>query len=458
VPSSSSVPWRCAVACSLVAGLGAVAGPGCDGAVTLTVAGDLPVPDGVDAICVAVADRAPAGGQFGRVYQLTGDLAGLPQTLAVSPGSASSAEAWVRGYRAGEEVARDRTVLDFGGDATLRLDRCRPGRAGTPSVAATDPGDATRIVPSLGRGGAVVVALGAAGGRVVDASGGGLAELGTLTPDGAVVDAVAFDADGDCDDDLVIATDAGPPHLWLRGQTDFTDAGAVAASAVRAVAAGDVDGDGDMDLVVGAGADLELLRNDGAGRFTVDPAAFGGGAQVSDVTALALGDIDGDGHADLVVGQGDAAAQPLRALLGDGAGFTVASGVLPAVSLRVARARLVDADGDGDLDAVLVLADEPPRLYVNRDGRLEDQSYVRLPQPAPIAAAVAIARWDDDCAPDLAVAATAATDLARGADTGAFTDEAQVPAAADAAFVDLDDDGAIDLVTAGPGGVAWVRR
>ena len=71
---------------------------------------------------------------------------------------------------------------------------------------------------------------------------------------------------------------------------------------------------------------------------------------------------------------------------------------------------------------------------------------------------MAIATWDDDCAPDLAQAEGDAVHLARGADGGAFTADGTVPAAGDAAFVDLDDDGVADLVTAGAGGVAWVRR
>jgi hypothetical protein len=428
---------------------------GCDAAVTLTVAGDLPVPAGVDAMCVGVADHDARGGQFGRVYPLTS----LPQTLAVKPGRAHAADAWVRGYRGGVVVARDAARMDFGGDVTLRLDACHRGRAGTAAVVATDPTAAARVVGSMGQGGAVAIAVGAAGARVLDADGGALVTPATFTPGAAPVDVIALDADGDCDDDVVIATDTQPPHLWIRGATDFADAGPIGTSPVRALAAADVDGDGDQDLITGAGGVLALYRNDGGGRFTKDPAAFGaGGGGATDVTTLAAGDLDGDGHADLVVGQGDAAPARLYALLGDGAGFASSAGVLPAVSVRAARATLVDADGDGDLDLVLALAGGPVRLYVNRAGVLEDQSFVRLPQPAPTAAAAAITTWDDDCAPDLALAASDMTTLARGADGGAFTADGSAPAASDLVFVDLDDDGAPDLVTAGPSGVAWVRR
>ena len=72
---------------------------GCHGAVTVDIASDRPIPQGLDAMCVGVADRASSGGHFGRQYQLEGKLATLPQSLRVEPGGASAALAWVRGAR-----------------------------------------------------------------------------------------------------------------------------------------------------------------------------------------------------------------------------------------------------------------------------------------------------------------------------------------------------------------------
>ncbi|MBA3394675.1 MAG: hypothetical protein H0T89_18660, partial [Deltaproteobacteria bacterium] len=70
---------------------------GCGDAVMLEIDGDRPVPQGLDAICVGVADTRESGGQFGRAYRLNGKLASLPQTLRLEPGGTDSALAWVRG-------------------------------------------------------------------------------------------------------------------------------------------------------------------------------------------------------------------------------------------------------------------------------------------------------------------------------------------------------------------------
>ncbi|MCB9564049.1 MAG: VCBS repeat-containing protein [Kofleriaceae bacterium] len=432
---------------------------GCGDAVLLTVTGDRAVPAELDAICLAVADRDPAGGAFGRMYRLEGDLGRLPQTLAVQPGGASSAEAWVRGFRGGVEVAADRAGVDFGGDVSLRLDRCAPGGSAAPVAAdPVGPGDA-RLAVSMGRGGARVVAVGAGGAAWIDADGGALVATDLALPAGRGV--IAFDADGDCDDDVLVWTDA-EVRLFHRGVTDLDDGEVIASEAIRAAAAADVDRDGDVDLLLGGGATLRLYRNDG-GHFTADATAIPGGA-ASDVTALALGDLDGDGNPDVVVGQGDAAGAPPRALLADASGqgvFALAPAILPDVALQVRDLALADVDGDGDLDLGVALAGAPVRLYVNRGGRLEDQSFVRLPQPAPEGASLAIADWTGDCKPDLAVAVPAGSVLWRGEQVGttdAFTADAAAAGASAVRYLDLDDDGRRDLVLATPGGVTWLRR
>lgn len=105
---------------------------------------------------------------------------------------------------------------------------------------------------------------------------------------------------------------------------------------------GDLDGDGDLDLVVGSsGGDADQrFVGDGAGGWS--PAQAFGSADTFD---LALGDLDGDGDLDLVV----AANGPNQAWFNDGSGDLVDSG--QAMGSADSRAvELADFDSDGDLD------------------------------------------------------------------------------------------------------------
>lgn len=432
---------------------------GCSDAITLEIAGDRPVPAGLDAICVGVADASPGGGHFGRAYRLEGALAKLPQTLRVEAGGADSAYAWVRADRGGLTELTVGADIDFADDVTLSLDKCLRGKSGAPAAvgAATGPA-AARLAVSHGAGGTLVLAIGS-GASALDAKSGALIELAVpAVRAGKIVALVAADLDGDCDDDVIVATDGAPPALWRRDGTAFSEVGSLGNTTISAVAAADVDRDGDLDLVTGGGGTLALWRNDGGGTFATDPAALAANGRVTAVSALALGDLDGDGNPELVVGQ---AAAPLRAWLGDPGGtgsFLPADAAVPPVPLDVVRLSFADADGDFDPDLAVAVKGAPMRLYIDREGRLEDQSFVRLPQPAAQASAIAIGGWDDGCEPDAVVAAATGGASLRGTPTGMFASEAAVPAATDAVLADIDDDGDLDALLAGAEGVTWLAR
>lgn len=440
----------------------------------VTVRGDLAIPAELDGVCLAISDRNPGGGEFARFYT---EIDSLPQTLTVEPGSAASAEARARGYLGGVEVARARRTFDFGGGVEVGLDlvRCPGADRGAPEIAGQIAAEVgTRVGVSYGRGGSMVVAVNVDSAAVYRAGGSGLAladeVVMPVAPALATPRAVVpFDADGDCDDDVLLLYADAAPVLWRR---DGADAFAVAETAFEgaglqaevAAAAADVDGDGDLDLVFGRGGALRLLRNDGAGRFQPDGAAIQAGA-ATDVTALAMGDVDGDGHVDLVVGQGDLAAAPNRVLLNDAAGtgsFEVAAAGLPELPLQTRALALADANGDGFLDLLVGAVGTHVRLYVNRgDGRLEDRSFVTLPGLDPIdATSVAAGDWDGDCLRDLVIAGSGGLQSWRGSDTGVFVDEPFALAEGDAVqLADVDDDGDRDLLVAGgAGGLTWVRR
>ena len=447
--SSAAVVARLALAAA------ALAAGGCGGGVTVTVDGDRAVPAELDALCLGVADRAAGGGSFGRTYLLEERLAGLPQTLAVEPGAADAATAWARGYRGGVAVASDRADLDFDGDVTLRLDRCPRAASGAAERAGGVAGAASALAASQGQGGTLVVAVASGGAQVVDVDGDGGALVAEDAPALAGDAVLAVDADRDCDDDLAIAA-GGAVTVWRRDGRGFT-AGARLDGAARALAAADVDHDGDQDLITAGGATATLWLGDGAGGFTAAAAgALAVGGALTAASALATGDLDGDGHADLVIGQ---ASGPPRVFLGDQAGAGVlvpAPAVLPPVALDVRALVIADLDGDGDADLVAAVAGGPARLFVNRGGLLEQQGFVRLPD-SPAGGALAAGDWDGDCAADLVVAG-GATMLLRGGADGVFAREAEVAGATAALLVDVDDDGDPDLVTSSASEVAWYRR
>jgi hypothetical protein len=271
------------------------------------------------------------------------------------------------------------------------------------AVAGAMPLADARPVFALGWRRPSVIAWSAGTARVLA---GGLDERGTFAA-GDLVAAIAFDADGDCDDDILIAHAGGPPALWLRdGDDGHAELAGAVGSQAAALAAADVDGDGDLDLATGAGATLAIHKNDGTGRFSEDAVAIPAGL-AADVTALAFADVNGDGGVDLIVGQGGSGTDHPNLLLvndGSASGRFTPSTAAPATPGRTVALAAGDADADGDADVVVARAGQPLRLWINRgDGRLEDRSFVRLPNVDPLdAVSVAMGVLDGGCLPHLA--------------------------------------------------------
>jgi hypothetical protein len=158
--------------------------------------------------------------------------------------------------------------------------------------------------------------------------------------------------------------------------------------------AGDVDGDGDADVVLGhLGAPIELLLNDGTGRFGAAPSgSIPATATDRRWTRVELVDVIGGGAPDLVL-LGDQFNDRSILLQNDGDGrFTEVVGALPAEPFGAhaigTAVRAMDLDGDDRTDLVLAFTKSDPsyrgrwlQVLVNDgDGTFTDETASRLPQ------------------------------------------------------------------------------
>jgi len=167
---------------------------------------------------------------------------------------------------------------------------------------------------------------------------------------------VLGDIDGDSDLDLIESNRLDEVSLvWLNdGAGLFTDSGqSLGDNETFGVVLGDIDGDGDLDLVEGTLSFFtnnsdSVWINDGSGLFSDSGQDHG----ASFTASLALGDVDNDGDLDLIKGLGPIAGDSNTIWLNDGSGtFTDSAENFGGFNYTTALA-LGDLDGDGDLDVV----------------------------------------------------------------------------------------------------------
>ncbi|HEV8382589.1 MAG TPA: FG-GAP-like repeat-containing protein [Gemmatimonadales bacterium] len=172
-------------------------------------------------------------------------------------------------------------------------------------------------------------------------------------------DAAFGDFDDDGRTDVFVASETGGDALFHNdGVRGFTATGAGIGFRSSAVAVGDYDNDGALDVLVVGPTGGILWRNDGSGKLT-EAQRLPGGA------AAAFLDYDNDGWLDLVI------TGPRGTVLfhNDGRGRLVdTSRLLPAAVQRDSIGPLLVADVDGDGDADIVLGDARGVHLLRNDG------------------------------------------------------------------------------------------
>jgi hypothetical protein len=208
----------------------------------------------------------------------------------------------------------------------------------------------------------------------------------------------------------------GPPYpggqngLYLSSTTShqLVDATATLPQALRGnhgTSIGDINGDGYPDILVNAlnettGHAEDLLVNDGTGHFVSSPsllpAMLRSPANAAGHTWSMIGDLNGDGAADIVLGTWDVNGSPSMVLLNDGHGsFANATPIaLPrsGVNLEaVVGIETIDLNGDALPDLVLSITNggDTSSFYAvpylqflvnDGNGHFHDETQARFPQ------------------------------------------------------------------------------
>jgi hypothetical protein len=321
--------------------------------------GAMCLPDVTDRTCVADPALSSDGAMFATTADLNGD--GAPDVVA-----SNQADTWVELSGA---TGFTRTSIgpsggpvwlgDVNGDGVLDA-----VATGTP-VGSTQPGVTVAVAKGLGQG-----VFGPFVSMVVSA-------------DEKVTGAIALaDVDGDRLADLVVGVQrvgpgatfvSSPPTLALRlyrGSPTGLVATAVESTLTPAdtackvndnlvwdwvTATGDFDGDGTADAAIADCSGVEVaLANPGKATFGAKASSGFGlppsrGPADTRVYSLAIHDVDGDGHADLVAARSDG-----RLALWHGAGDGTLAGVVALAALADLPWRVFAADinGDGCTDIV----------------------------------------------------------------------------------------------------------
>lgn len=219
------------------------------------------------------------------------------------------------------------------------------------------------------------------------------------------------------------------------------------------LALGDLDGDGDLDALIGNYyTPNQLLLNDGSGFFTDQSATGLPGAPSDKTHGVALGDVDVDGDLDVAIGN---LSQQSMLWLNNGAAVfsdVTATAMPPDASDETQDLAFADVDGDGDLDLVTANRGGTSRVMGNDGGGVFAMVAGAIPADTDETYALAMGDVDLDGAVDLVLGNFGSQDrLLLGDGSGGFADVTALHMPVDVAWTrdlalgDLDGDGDLDL-------------
>jgi hypothetical protein len=211
------------------------------------------------------------------------------------------------------------------------------------------------------------------------------------------------DLDGDGDADLLVGSKLDPSVLTAGRLYRFDNVGTAAEPAFELVdtlalmegyhlapTLADLDADGDLDLLLGSwNDDIRYFRNDGTA-LEADFVPVGEGAiaelpRGSHATP-GLGDLDGDGDLDLLVGESSGEINQYRNVgsPADPRFELVTEGAWDIDVGRRSVPLLQDLDGDGDLDLLVGREDPGAAIYLNEGSATDPRFEPAGDLPAPL--------------------------------------------------------------------------
>ncbi|MDD3905132.1 MAG: FG-GAP-like repeat-containing protein, partial [Candidatus Omnitrophica bacterium] len=231
----------------------------------------------------------------------------------------------------------------------------------------------------------------------------------------------------------------------------------------------DIDGDNDIDLLVvdTTSGKLYILTNNASGVFTNETSAripslvYSNATHITDVK---FGDINNDGYPEIVIAYSASEGQSARLLINSGTGtFTdMTSADLPMLTGDVSALDIGDANGDGYADIVVASRDSSDALLINNgSGVFTRDTAFALPVVIDGSSDIRFCDVNNDGALDIITTNNEIVSVSElrnriyvNNGSGIFTDatETLLPADSDYSEVldvgDINNDGNIDLVVA----------